>query len=244
MMSEPVRWLRFIPRWSLLVGLVTMTLPFVFVGGLGQEVSDSALGAGYVEMFQALRSPAIFRVGWTIDALVWLLLGGSLVALAGILRFHAPIKASFIAACGIAQLFGTLGSFLRLDGISDLAALYGAASSDQQIVLLESYLHLRRIIDASNHLGVVLQGAGFLLAAWAVFSLRGFPRWLSIWLTLPGLLAIAQFILFVTGAQYLFVLNIIGLIGGNIGLNFAITLTLWHPPAALVSAVAGGYARG
>jgi hypothetical protein len=238
-MVEPVRWLRFLPRWSLIVGLVSLTLPFVFIGGVGQQASDSALGAVYVELFQAVRSPVIYRVGWIIDAIIWLMLGGNLVALAGILRFHAPIKATFITICGIAQLFGTLGSFMRLDGISDIAAHYATASSNQQVILREFYLHLWRTIDASNYIGVGLQGVGFLLVAWGVFSLRGFPRWLSIWLVLPGSVAIVQFILFITGASYLFVLNIIGLIGGNIALNIAITLALWRPPITLISAVAG-----
>lgn len=171
------------------------------------------LGAVFVELFQAVRSPVIYRVGWNIDAIIWLMLGGNLVALAGIIRFHGPIKATFITICGIAQLFGTLGSFMRLDGISDIAALYATASSNQQVILREFYLYLWRIIDTFNHIDVGLQGVGILLVAWCVFSLRGFPRWLSIWLVLPGSVAIVQFILFMTGASYLFVLNIIGLIG-------------------------------
>jgi hypothetical protein len=240
-MVDPGRWLRFLPRWTLIVGIVSLSLPFVFIGGVGQQASDSALGTVYVELFQAVRSPVMFRLGWTIDAMIWLMLGGSLVALAGILRFYAPIKATFITVCGIAQLFGAFGSFLRLDGISDIAARYTIAALDQQVVLRESYLHLWRIIDASNYIGVGLQGVGFLLAAWGVFLLRGFPRWLAIWLAVPGLLASAQFSLFLTGAPYLFELNIIGLIGGNIALNIAITLALWRPPIDLTSAVAGKY---
>jgi hypothetical protein len=242
--AEPVCWLRFLPRWSLMVGLVTLTLPIVFLGGVGQQASDSALGAEYVELMQAVRSPGMFRVGWTLDAVIWLMLGGSLLALAGIQRRHAPIRATFIAACGIAQLFGALGSFLRLNGISDLAARYVPASPDRQVVLLESYLHLWRVIHSSNHIGVLLQGAGFFLAAWGVFSLRGFPRWLAVWLALPGLLAIAQFVLFAAGAPFLHVLNIIGVIAGNIALNFAMTVALWRPSISLVSAVSGESARG
>ena len=59
----------------------------------------------------------MFRVSWTLDAVIWLMLGGSLLALAGILRRHAPIRATFIAVCGIAQLIGALGTFIRLNRV-------------------------------------------------------------------------------------------------------------------------------
>lgn len=236
---EPLRWLRLLPHWSLMTGLVTLTIPIAFLGGVGQQASDNALGSEYVELLQAVRSPSMFRVAWTIDAIVWLLLGGILIIEAGILRRHAPIRAVFIAVCGIAQILGALGSFLRLDGISDIAALYSRAIPAQQAELLGSYLNLGRVINSSNHLALLLQGIGFLLVAWGIYSLRGFPRWLTAWLTLPGLLAIAQFGLYLTGAEYLFVLNVIGLIFGNIALNFAITIALWRPSNSLISSVNG-----
>jgi len=242
--AEPVRWLRFLPRWSLMVGLATLPLPIVFLGGVGQQTSDNALGAEYVELLQAVRSPGMFRVGWTLDAAIWLMLGSSLLALAGILRRHVRIRARFIAVCGVAQLSGALGGFFRLNGISDLAALYVTVAPDQQVVLLESYLDLWRVINSCNHIGVLLQGAGFLLAAWGVFSLRGFPRWLAVWLALPGLSAVAQFVLLAAGVPFLQVLTIIGLIAGNITLSFAVTVALWRPSILLVSAFVGEFTGG
>lgn len=236
---EPLRWLRFLPRWSLMTGLVTLTIPIAFLGGVGQQASDNALGSEYIELFQAIRSPSMFRVAWTIDAIVWLMLGGILIVLAGILRRHAPIRAVFTTVCGIAQTLGAFGSFLRLDGISNIAAHYSGAIPAQQAELLSSYLNLGRVINSSNHLALLLQGMGFLLVAWGVYSLRGFPRWLTAWLTLPGLLAIAQFGLYVTGGEYLFVLNVIGLIFGNIALNFAIAIALWRPSNSLILSVTG-----
>ncbi len=242
--AEPVLWLRFLSRWSLVVGSVTLVLPIVFFGGVGQQASDNARGAGYAELLQAIRSPGMYRVGWALDAVVWLMIGGNLLALAGILRRHAPIRAGFIAACGIAQLTGSLGGFMRLNGISDLAALYVTATPDQQAVLLESYLNLWRVINPHYHVGVLLQGAGFLLAAWGVFSLRGFPRWLAVWLTLPGLLAVVQFVLVAVGAPFSLSLNIVDAIVGNVALNFVMAVALWHPSTTLVSAVAGEFDGG
>jgi hypothetical protein len=237
--NETARWLRFLPRWSLVAGLVILALPIVIFGGIGQLASDNALGAEYAELLQAVRSPGMYRVGMTLDAVGWLMIGGSLLTLAGILRRHAPIRAIFVAACGIAQLTGSLGGFMRLNGISDLAAQYATAAPAQQAVLLESYLNLWRVIDSHFHAGNLLQGVGFLLVAWAVFSLSGFPRWLAIWLALPGLLPLVQFILVAAGTPFSLPLIIFHVIVGTVALNFAMAIALWRPSPKLVSAVAG-----
>jgi len=238
-LAEPIRWLRFLSRWSLIVGLVVVVLPVLYFGGAAQQPSGSSLGAEYAELVQAARSPAMYRVTWIFDALVWLMIGVTLLALAGILRRHAPIRATFIAACGIAQLTGSLAGFVRLIGISGLAALYPTAVPDRQAVLLQSYLNLWPVINSFYLVATLLQGVGLLLAAWGVSSLRGFPRWLAIWLALPGLLAVLQFIIVTTGAPFSRPLNFIAVIVGTFGLNLAIAVSLWHPSTTLASAVAG-----
>jgi hypothetical protein len=128
---------------------------------------------------------------------------------------------------------------LRLDGISGIAASYAIASPDQQMELLGSYLNLYRLITASNHTAVLLQGLGFLMVSWGFFRLGGFPGWLAAWYALPGFLSMVQFGLFITGAEYLFVLNVIGLVAGNIALNIATTMALWRPSKKLVNSVVG-----
>ena len=223
---------------------MTLTLPLVLYGGVGQQAADTALGAAYVELLQAVRSPGMYRVGWTLDALVWLMIGGSLLTLAGILRSHAPIQSIFIATCGIAQVTGSLGSFLRLNGISDLAARYATTALDQQAVLRESYLNLWRVINSCYHVGILLQGVGFLLAASGVFSLRGFPRWLAVWLALLGVLAVVQFILVAAGTPFSRPLNIFGVIVGNVALNIALAIALWCPSPTLVAAIVGESGKG
>lgn len=232
------QWLQFLPRWALILAATSLVLPLTYVGGLGQQASDIVLGPEFVELLQAVRNPTMFRLVWTIDAVIWLMLGGSLLIFSGLLRQHAPLSASFIAFCGAAQLFGALGSFLRLDGTSDLAFRYMTAAPAQQQMQLEAFRHLTRVIKSANHIGVLLQGLGFLLTAGSVFSLKGFPRWLATWLAVPGVLAITQFVRFITGAQYMFVLNIIGLLVGNIALNVALAITLWHPSTTLLAAIA------
>lgn len=232
---EPLRWLNFLSRMSLITAIGAATIPIAFLWGIGQEVSDEALGPEYVELLQAARNPGMFRAAWTIDAIIWLMLGGILIAAAGILRHQTPIRARFISVCGLIQTFGGLGSFLRLDGISDIAARYVLTAPAQKAGLLNSYLDLWRVISSLNHIAVLFQGVGFLLVVWGFYTLRGFPRWLAIWFGLPGLLAIVQFGIFITGAAYVFALNVLGLVAGNIALNLAITITMWQPSKELIS---------
>src|SRR3990172_5988268 len=101
---ESAPWWRFLSRWSLVTALVALGLVGVFLGGIGIAASDSALGPEYVELMQAVRSPVLYRVAMVLDVLGWLTIGGSLLTLAGLLRGHAPIRATFIAACGFSQL--------------------------------------------------------------------------------------------------------------------------------------------
>jgi hypothetical protein len=237
--SDSVRWLRFLPRWSLLTGLSAMLLPIAFLSGIGQKVSDNVLGSKFVELLQATRNPEMFRVAWGIDAITWLMLGVVLITAAGIIRRFSPIQATFITICGAAQVLGAFGSFLRLDGISDIAASYSIALPDQQVKLLGSFLNLVRVINSSNHIAVLLQGLGFLMVSWGFFRLNGFPRWLAAWYALPGLLSLAQFGLFLTGNDYIFALNVIGLIAGNFALNIVTTIVLWRPSNTLFLNVAG-----
>lgn len=235
--SLPARWLWFLPRWSALTGLVLLALPIVIFGGVGQQPSDNALGQGYAELMQAVRSPGLYRVAMTLDAVAWLMIGGSLLTFSAVLGRHAPIRAVFIAAGGMGQLTGVLGGFMRLNGVSELAKLYTAASPDQQTILLRSYLDLWAVINSHFHAGNLIQGLGFLLVAWAAFSLPGFPRWLAIWLVLPGLLPLVQFSLVAAGAPFSLPLIIFHVMVGVVALNFAMAVALWRPPAVLVSSV-------
>ena len=174
-----------------------------------------------------------------IDAIVWFLIGGSLLALGGSVRSHAPIAAVFIGVSGIAQLVGMLGGLLRLHGTTDLALAYASAAPDQQQAVLNSYLDLWRVIDSHFHVGVLFSGVGFSVAAWSFFSLEGFPSWLAAGLAIPGLLGLAQFLIVALGLPFSRPLNLVGVGLGNVALNFAIAGALWHPSRTLICAVSG-----
>ena len=237
------RWLLFLPRWSLVAALVILALPIVIFGGVGQQPSDNALGEVYAELLQAARNPALYRLGMTFDALGWLMVGGSLLTWAVVLSRRAPIRAVFIAACGMGQMTGVLGGFMRLNGVSELARLYTAASPDQQAIVLRSYLDLWAVINSHFHAGNLFQGVGFLLVAWVAFSLAGFRRLLAVWLALPGVLPLVQFIRVAAGAAFSLPLIIFHVMVGVVALNFALAVALWRPSPALVSTIAGESAQ-
>jgi hypothetical protein len=234
---EPTRWFRLLPRWSLMVAVFTVALSVLILVFIGQQPQDSALGPEYVELLQAVRSPIAFRLGWTVDAIIWLFLGGSLLIMGGSLRRKAPIMAVIIGVSGIAQLIGFLGTLMRLQGTMDLAITYSSATPDLQGAVLNSYLDLWRIIRSHFSVPLLFSGLGFLLAAYCFFTVRGFPRWLAIWMAIPGILGLSQFIIMLAGLPKLHVLNLIGVGLGNIGLNLAITIALWRPSNSIYSAL-------
>jgi hypothetical protein len=234
---EAARWLRFLSRWALATALMIIALFIVYLGGVGITASDTALGVGYADLFQAVRSPVLYRVAMTLDALGWLMMGGTLLTLAVILRSRAPIRSLLIAACGIGMLAGSLGGFIRLVGIADLAAQYAVAAPAQQSVLLQSMLTLREIINAHFVAGDVLASAGYLFVVSAAFAMGAFPRWLTGWAVLAGVLAGLQAATSALSA-FSFPLLFLTVVVGIMGLHFAMAVVFWRPSPALVSATA------
>jgi hypothetical protein len=204
------------------------------MGVLGQQASDMAQGSENIELFQAVRNPAMYRLGWMIDAFIWLLIGGSLFILGCILRLRFPIVATFITISGIAQLIGFLGTLIRLHGTLDLALAYSATSTDQQYAILNDYNDLWCVIKAHFHVPLLFSGLGYLLAARSYSTLKGFPQWLAAWLAIPGLLGLTQFVIIGFGWPKMDVLNYIGVGLGNIALNIAIAIVLWQPSKTLM----------
>lgn len=242
--SESARWLHFLSRWALVILLWgVIALPVYFVG-IGFQPSDSALGAEYAELMQAVRSPALYRVFMVFDGVGWLLMGVMLLTLAMLVRRHAPIRALLTAACGIGVLTGSLGGFMRLYGISDIAAQYATASPAQQAVLLQSFLDVERVINAHFLAGNLIVGVGFFLAATALWSLAGFPRWLAVWVFIPGILPLLQFINVASGASFNFVLLMGHILIGLLALNAALLVTFWRVSPEPLPATAGASAGG
>lgn len=237
MSSDTGRWLRFLSRWALVTVLMSLGLFAVFFGGIGFQPSDNALGAEYTDLMQAVRSPAFYRLFTVFDALSWLMMGGTLLALASVIRSHGPIRAALIAACGIGMLTGVLGGFMRLVGIGALATQYAAALPTQQSALLPSALALYEIISAHFVAGDLLHAAGCLLVASAAFALPAFPRWLAGWFILAGILDMLQGTTSGLGA-FFFPVLLLTVVVGVMGLHVAIAVAFWRVSPASLSATA------
>jgi hypothetical protein len=223
-------------RWSLVTALMILATTALYLGG-GFTATDRALGQEYAELMQAVRSPVFHRLATLSEALHWLMIGGTLIICAGLFARRAPIRGAALAACGLAQLTGSLASFMRLIGFSDLAARYATAAPIQQTAWLQSFLDLERVIQP-HYAATLLQGAGFLLVAWVAWRSKRFPRWLAVFLAIAGLLGLVLFILRAAGSPGALLLPIILLgILGLVGVHVAMAVTFWRPPSTLVSGV-------
>lgn len=230
--SHASRWFRFLSRWALVTTLVVVALFasfFVVLGAAGSAPSD------YAELAGAAHQPDAYRAVGVLDFLVWFGLGGTLVGLACVLAQQAPIRAAFIAACGVGQVVGALGGFIRLNAVSDLATRYAGAAPDQQAEVVRSYLDLWLVIGAHFDAGSTLYGAGFLLVASAALSVVGFPRWLAGWFALSGIWPLVSNTLsFVGSPLQLTNLFPLYMVLGIAGLHLAIAVAFWRRAPALV----------
>ena len=236
------RLLILLSRWSLVTALMILAT-IVLYSGVGFSATDSALGQEYGELMPAVRSPVFYRLQTLSEGLYWLMIGGTLIIFAGLFVRRAPIRAGFIAACGIGQLTGSLGSLLRANGVSDVAARYAIAAPNQQAALLQSLLDLNRVIEPHYTISTLLLGAGFLLVAWVAWKWLGFPRWLAVWLGIGGLLGFVLFILRAAGSPFplllpIILMDVIVLLGQYVAMSIA----FWRPSPILVAGAASASA--
>ena len=236
--SDTERWLRFLARWALVMVLMGLALLVAYLGGIGFAPSDTALGAEYSELLQAVRAPTMYRLAMTFDASGWLMMGGTLLTLAIILKNHTPIRAMLIAACGMGLLVGVVGGGIRLVGISGLAGQYAISAPGQQAAVLAPMLALYEIVSALFVVGDVLAGAAFLLVASAAFGLAIFPRWLTGWFILAGVLSLLQAVTSAVGA-FSFPILLLTVVIGILGLHAAIAVAFWRVAPASQPVPAG-----
>src|SRR5262249_40772040 len=104
----------------------------------------------------------------------------------------APIRSTFITACGAGMTAGLIGAYTRSTGTTELATRYLAASPAQQATILQSYLDMVRAFTAHFGIGELLWGTALVLIASVAWSRQEFPRWLVIGLALPGIMAVTQ----------------------------------------------------
>lgn len=228
------RWLGFISRWSLFAGFAVLGIFLAFGLGVAPAGQGSPLPQEHSELWAAINSPGAYRLFVIFDIAVWLAYGGFFVTLAVILIRYAPIRAVLIAACGVGQLLGMTGAFMRLHGTTDLAARYAGAAPGQQEALLQSNLDLWHIVGAHFGAGAVLTRVALLLAAWAIWSIPGFPRWLAVLIALPGIVGLTQTILDLGVGVFLFPILLVQLLLSMV-VFFAVAWKFWRKAEASVS---------
>jgi hypothetical protein len=215
-------WQKVLSRWALAYGVYEVAALLAFATVVGFDV----LGPGAFEA--AARSPATFRIAAGLDLTAWLWIGGSLLVFAGLFARSAPIRAAFLAACGVGQLAGLLGGYTMLVVLGDLGARAATAAPDQQAALAAASGPVLSSMLAHYGAGQLLYGAGYLLIASVALSLAGFPRWVGAWFALYGIYAVGNQVAYVvTGGIPLPMLFMLFELGSIVA-NFALAATFWR----------------
>ncbi len=218
--------IRLVSRVALATGIVVLLLVIMGIGLGGDVDSPQVLSSNP----QSLLSPA-YRAFATFDGLGWILIGAALWALSVLIEPFARLRSRVVALCGVAQLVGGLGGFTRLEALPDLAARYISANPAQQITISDSYRTLYvGPINAMFTTGQIFQAAGFLLVASAALVVPRFPRWLAIWVGLPGVTAGLLFIIDIVAptSAVFFPILLFHIIAGTVALQFALAARLWR----------------
>lgn len=245
---DEAAWLRFLSRWALIPPLAMIGAMIAFQVAPGGPAFRPTAGPEadlhqdvYFNLVAAGRNPAVYRLGVALFALLFLGIGGTLLTLAGVLARRAPLRAAFLAACGVGQVAGVLGAFLRLGVTADLGARYAAATPDQRAPLLALFRAFNQADTVQTYVGLGLYAAGLLLVASGAFSLVGFPRWLAIWSALAGVLGLAFAAVFFAGGSLVpfFPGIVLQLAVGILGLHLAIAAAFWRRAPAPASGVPG-----
>ncbi len=170
-------WWRFLARWSLFAaanGVVGWAI-FIYVSARGVSASGER-----GDLNVALAYPALWRVAMVYDTLAWLFIGGTVLTFAAIQFRARPILGVLVAAAAIGELFGSMGGYVRLHIVSDVAAQYASAGPDQQAALLQTYHQVALLASSLQGFGGLLTKLGLLMIGVATFHMAGFPRWLAI----------------------------------------------------------------
>jgi hypothetical protein len=160
------------------------------------------------------------------------------LAFAGLFARSAPIRAAFLAACGIGQLTGLLGGYTMLVVLGDLGARSAAAALDQQAALAAASEPVLSSMIAHYGAGQLLYGIGYLLVASVALRLASLPRWIGAWFAVYGTYAVTNQVAYVVtgGIPVPMLFMLFGL--GSILANFALAATFWRRPPVVAARAA------
>jgi hypothetical protein len=240
-----IPWFRFLSRWAFFTGLVNLVNLLLSIVLFVPGPQASSLSEEYGELVVAIRNPALFRLQLDIEIVGWLSLVVFFIAFAAILLPRAPIRGTLLGACGIGQIVGVLGAFIRLEGIPGVAERYMQAKHDRAAVL-SSYRDLQAVITSHVSAGVLLYSVAFLLVAWVGLATRDFPRWLVVLIGLTGVLGMIDTILyFLTSDEEGQAYILVGVLDAFliVIVFFAVAWTFWRGPRTRIRREASSQVR-
>jgi heme/copper-type cytochrome/quinol oxidase subunit 4 len=244
-MDQDILWFRFLSRWALFTGLVNLGNLLLSFALFLPASQASSLPEEYGELVVAISNPALYRLQAVFNIFAWLSLVVFFITLAVILVPRAPIRGTLLGACGIGQIVGVLGAFMRLEGITGVAERYMQAKHDRAAVL-SSYRDLQAVITSHVSAGVLLYSVAFLLVAWVGLATRDFPRWLVVLIGLTGVLGMIVTILyFFTSNEEGQVYILVGVLDALLVVIvfFAVAWAFWRGPRSRDSREASSQVR-
>lgn len=199
-------WSRFLGRWAVAAAVVELTLLGVAIVWFVPTSEAGGAGADLGELVAAVASPGMYRLLSVLDVLVWVALGGLFIALAAVMAERAPRRSVLLAVCGVGQVTGVAGAFVRMQAVGGTAARHGSAGLEDPIVV-ESFLGVQDVLFALMNTGALLWALAFVVAATVAWQSRRFARWLAVLLGVLGIVALADVALYMVGGQ--FVLDVV-----------------------------------
>jgi hypothetical protein len=219
------QWSRALSSYSVIAMFIPVLLPVVFIFGIGAQTGDLQLGETFRELLQASRSLFWYRILMVLDIATWLAFSGTLLLIGGLVRKHAPILGYIASWCAAGMTIGIMTGLLRIAFVGALAASYGADPGARGEVI-GLFRTGQPLLDLPSQAGTVLLCIGYAAAAGALWSLRGFPKWLSIWTAVPAVASLIQIGHIVLGQGFILPLVVTNNVLGYSGLCLAMALVL------------------
>jgi len=223
-------WIRFLSRFAPLVSIDAALLIVIFLGAVGFDASDNALGPLYGELLGAARAPAAYQTAMFFDAFGWLTIGMSLVAFSRIVQGRSPIFATFILLAGVGHLLGFLGGILRMTAVHDLGVMYATANSATQDAIRTSFLPLYGVIGGLFTAGDVMAVIGWLCLGAAIWKTTVLPRWVAVWTLASGILVAIFTPLSLVQAEVAFPILLLYIVSGVIVFHLVFAVKFWRAP--------------
>jgi hypothetical protein len=220
--QQSFKWIKFLALWAIVPAIATGALAVtlgIVISTYGAAPVDFKILEGVAE------NPIPLRLLGSSQILLWFSIGGLLIGFAGLFQGYAPIRSTFLKACGYCLGISALGGIMQFTATVDLANRYVASYTDREIfqTIQPTLSHL---IESHFYSGELLSGLGFLLIFSLTFKVADIPRWLSVWMGLSGLYSVLLLLLRMFGVAVPFIAIPIYVLFFALALYLAIAIVL------------------